>query len=114
MMPHYPFARITGIAVIFLACSFASAASEGKPVAFHQVPAHVLTDTVPPVKKPVEEKPEPEKKKETENPVTTTPSVIKVVPKARKQIKPVALPSVPLKTNKIIKPVIKRVGSLIP
>jgi len=112
MMTHYPFARLTGTVLILLACSFASAASEGKPVAFIQVPAHVLTDTVPPVKKPVEEKPEPEKK--TETPVTTTPSVIKVVPKARKQIKPVALPSVPLKTNKIIKPVIKRVGSLIP
>lgn len=113
-MTHYPFIRVTGIVLILLAGSFASAASEGKPVASIQMPAHVLTDTVPPAKKPAEEKTEPEKKPETEQPVTTTPSVIKVVPKARKQIKPVALPSVPLKTNKIIKPVIKRVGSLIP
>lgn len=114
MMTHYPFARITGTVLILLVCSFASTASEGKPVASIQIPTHVLTDTVPPVKKPAEENPEPEKKIETENPVTTTPSVIKVVPRARKQIKPVALPAIPVKPNKIIKPVIKRVGSLIP
>lgn len=113
-MTHYSFVRITCVALIFLAGSFASAASEGKPVAPMQAPAYMLTDTVPPAKKPIEEKPETEQKTETEKPVTTTPSVIKVVPKARKQIKPVALPSVPLKPNKIIKPVIKRVGSLIP
>lgn len=113
-MNHYLFARVTCIALIFLAGSFAAAASEGKPVASIQVPAYAMTDTVPPEKKPIEEKTETEKKIETEKPATTTPSVIKVVPKARKQIKPVALPSVPLKTNKIIKPVIKRVGSLIP
>ena len=110
-MTKYSFARTAFALLILLACYFPSAAREGKPVlSIHTeriMPAHVLTDTVPPVQKTTEEKPAQEK------PATTTTPVIKVVPKARKQIKPVALPGVPLKPSKIIKPVIKRVGALI-
>ena len=112
MMTKRIFVRISSLLPVFLAGFFTGYASEGKPVPpvqFQQTAAMLIADTIPPVKKTVEEKPAQEK------PATTTiPSVIKVVPKARKQIKPVALPALPVKPPKIIKPVIKRVGTLIP
>lgn len=110
-MTNYSFIRTRTaclLAVFFSALQIN--ASEGKPVAPFLVHSSVymMTDTVPPVQKTTEEKPAEEK------PATTGLPVIKEVPKARKQIKPVALPAVPVKPVKIIKPIIKRVGSLIP
>lgn len=108
-MTNYSFAvtRTTCLLAVLFA-AFHANAGEGKPVVPLLVHSSVymVTDTVPPVKtdeKPVEEKP-----------ATTGLPVIKEVPKARKQIKPAALPAVPVKPVKIIKPIIKRVGSLIP
>ncbi len=64
----------------------------------------MASDTIPPPKKPVEGDAEPDKTKQ---------DIIKEVPKARKQVKPVALPAVPVvpvKPIKIIKPkIIKRI-----
>lgn len=113
-MTNYLVKRICYLTVFFFA-ALQSRAGEGKPVAAITMPAppsYVVMDTVPPAKQPVEEKPT-DQKPATTTPATTTTPIIKVVPKARKQIKPVALPTVPIKTPKVIKPIIK-VGSLLP
>ena len=113
-MTNYLFTRICYLAVFFFA-ALQSKAGEGKPVTTITMtapPSYVVLDTVPPVKQTVEEKPA-EQKPVTTTPASTTTPIIKVVPKARKQIKPVALPTVPIKTPKVIKPIIK-VGSLLP
>lgn len=107
-MINYTFTRICLLLAFFFIIT-QSKASEGKPVCtltIHQ-PVYAFADTVPPVKKTTEDKPADDK------PATTGMPVIKEVPKARKQIKPVALPAVPVKPIKVIKPIIKRVGSLI-
>lgn len=108
-MTNYSITRIACLLAVFFP-ALQLKAGEGKPVTPLLVhsSAYVITDTVPPVQKTTEEKPAEEK------PATTSLPVIKEVPKARKQIKPVALPAVPAKPVKIIKPIIKRVGSLIP
>jgi hypothetical protein len=102
----------TRIACLLAVCFAAlqTKASEGKPVTPLLVHSsfYVITDTVPPVQKPTNEKPAEEK------PATTNLPVIKEVPKARKQIKPLALPTLPAKPVKIVRPIIKRVGSLLP
>lgn len=113
-MTNYLFTRICYFSVFFFA-ALQSKAGEGKPVTTITMtvpPSYVVVDTVPPVKQTVEEKPA-EQKPATTTPASTTTPIIKVVPKARKQIKPVALPTVPIKTPKVIKPIIK-VGSLLP
>lgn len=111
-MTNYSLIRLRTACLLAVFFSVSQAkADEGKPVAPLLVhsPGYVIMDTVPPVQKPAEEKPAEDK------PATTGLPVIKEVPKARKQIKPVALPTVPAKPVKVIvKPIIKRVGSLIP
>lgn len=68
---------------------------------------HVFTDTIPEVKKPAE-------KADEESPLSPNPNLIKEIPKARRQVKPVALPKmVPVKPVKIIKPkIVVRTGLL--
>lgn len=62
---------------------------------------NIICDTVPP----------PTQKPAEQTPANTKPDIIKVVPKSRKQTKPIAIPNVPVKPIKIIKPkVIKRIG----
>jgi hypothetical protein len=114
-MTNYLFTRICYLTVFFFA-ALQSNAGEGKPVTpitMTAPPSYVVIDTVPLVKQTVEEKPTEQKPATTTTPASTTTPIIKVVPKARKQIKPVALPTVPIKTPKVIKPIIK-VGSLLP
>jgi hypothetical protein len=54
---------------------------------------------IPDTKKPVETIPE-----------TVKPEIIKEVPKSRRQVKPITLPTIPVKPIKVIKPkIIKRV-----
>ncbi|AXY78140.1 hypothetical protein D3H65_30920 [Paraflavitalea soli] len=67
----------------------------------------MVTDTIPVVI--------PDTKKPEENvPATVKPAIIKEVPKSRRQVKPVTLPTVPVKPIKVIKPtVIKRVIGMI-
>ncbi len=64
-----------------------------------------VADTLPEVKKPEEESPSP----------TTRPDKkIKEVPKSRRQVKPVPLPTVPVKPIKVIRPkIIKPITGLI-
>jgi hypothetical protein len=108
-MTNYIFIR-TVCLLAFSCCLLHSNASEGKPVngiSLISQPGYVIADTIPPAKQP-EDKPAETK------PGTTDGPIIKVVPKAKKQIKPVAIPALPVKPVKIIKPIIKTVGSLIP
>ncbi|MET0462037.1 MAG: hypothetical protein ABW007_02750 [Chitinophagaceae bacterium] len=112
-MTNYLFSRIFYL-VLFAFAALQTEASEGKPITTATLavsPSYIVVDTIPPVKKTVEEK--PVEQKPVTIPATTTVPIIKMVPKARKQIKPVALPTVPIKTPKIIKPIIKA-GSLLP
>ena len=91
-------------------------AREGKPVLTAARPAFniALTDTVPPVKNaPPVKTPEPEVKKDVPV-VVVDAKVIKEVPKARKQIKPKVIPVVPVKAPKVIKPIIKKIGVILP
>jgi hypothetical protein len=107
MTNHY-FIRTICLLTVF-SVALQSKANEGKPVMLPGIhpSVYMSADTIPPVKT-TDEKPGEEK------PVTTGLPVIKEVPKARKQLKPVALPTIPVKPVRIIKPIIKRVGSLIP
>ncbi|MCG2616678.1 hypothetical protein LZZ85_20435 [Terrimonas sp. NA20] len=112
-MTNYLFTRIFYL-LLFALAALQTEASEGKPITTVTLavsPSYVVADTIPPVKQTAEEK--PVEQKPVTIPATTTAPLIKVVPKARKQIKPVALPTVPIKTPKVIKPIIK-VGSLLP
>ena len=81
----------------------------------HPILIMASSDTVPPVK-PAEVKPAENKPANPALPVEKIiDPVIKVIPKSRKQIKPVAIPgNIPAKTQKIIKPkiIIRRIGSL--
>ena len=94
------------IITIFLFISLKSWGSVSLPQLSHK--AFLLTDTVP-VKKPEETI------QKQEQPVKEiTDPVIKVVPRAKKQLKPIAVPPtvVPVKVPPIIKPkiVIKKIG----
>lgn len=61
----------------------------------------IVADTIPETK--------PDTKKPAENtPATVKPEIIKEVPRSRRQVKPVPLPTVPVKPIKIIKPKIIR------
>lgn len=90
-------------------------AREGKPVLITARPFSIaLTDTVPPVKNaPPVKTPEPEVKKDVPV-VVVDAKIIKEVPKARKQIKPKVIPVVPVKAPKVIKPIIKKIGVILP
>lgn len=91
-------------------------AREGKPVFTGSRPAFSieLTDTVPPVKNaPPVKTPEPEAKKDVPV-IVVDPKIIKEVPKARKQIKPKVIPVTPVKPPKVIKPIIKKIGAILP
>ncbi|WP_315821758.1 hypothetical protein [Paraflavitalea speifideaquila] len=63
----------------------------------------MVTDTIPVIN--------PDTRKPEENiPATVKPEIIKEVPKSRRQVKPVTLPTIPVKPIKLIKPtIIKRV-----
>jgi hypothetical protein len=113
MMRTIFFYRLT----VLLVCSLAVTrvqASEGKPVS--PVMGRVLTgmsDTVPPVKQAVPATvPAPDPKQD--KPVVADVKIIKVVPKAKKQIKPKVLPALPVKPPKVIKPIIKKIGVILP
>ncbi|MCF6402546.1 hypothetical protein L3C95_11660 [Chitinophaga filiformis] len=105
--------RHVGITAILSIISLYSWGSTTLPQPTYKVipPDAVRMDTIP-VKKPVET--------ETVEPTQELPvePVIKEVPKAKKQVKPIAVPSVitPVKTPKIIKPkiVIKKIGVRVP
>lgn len=105
--------RHVGITAILLIISLYSWGSVKLPQPTYKVaPAYTaLLDTIP-VKKPVET--------ETVEPKQELPvePVIKEVPKAKKQLKPIAVPTVvtPVKPPKIIKPkiVIKKIGIRVP
>lgn len=90
-------------------------AREGKPVFTGARPFSIeLTDTVPPVKNaPPVKAPEPEVKKDVPI-VVVDAKIIKEVPKARKQIKPKVIPVTPVKPPKVIKPIIKKIGAILP
>lgn len=80
----------------------AGQANDGGSKGVYNLPGIYMTrtasDTIPDTKKPEENTPAP-----------TQQGKIKEVPKSRRQIKPVPLPSVPVKPLKIIKPkIIKR------
>ncbi len=72
----------------------------------------LVSDSVPKMQRPTEEKTAETTDKiqgSVEEKAAKMPDIIKEVPKARRQIKPVAIPSViPLKPIKIIKPQIIR------
>lgn len=76
-------------------------ANDGSSKGFRNLPGiytRTASDTIPDTKKP-----------EENTPAETKPVKIKEVPKSRRQVKPVPLPSVPVKPLKIIKPkIIKR------
>jgi len=105
--------RHVGITAILLIISLYSWGSVKLPQPTYKV---IPVNTVPldtiPVKKPVET--------ETVEPKQELPvePVIKEVPKAKKQLKPIAVPTVvtPVKAPKIIKPkiVIKKIGVRVP
>lgn len=73
-----------------------------------------ISDTIPQDEKPVETKNDKSKPDKTKTD-KIKPGIIKEVPKARKQIKPVALPRVVPIKPKIIKPkIIRRITGLVP
>jgi len=110
--------RCLSLSVLLTIRSLAGWGSEQLPhLPFEGKPSFTVSiDTVPPTKKTVvpEETPAPSQPvKEVIGPV------IKEVPKSRKQVKPVALPTngIPVQTPKVIKPkvvIIKKIGLLIP
>jgi hypothetical protein len=114
MIRQYLFNRL----VVLLVCSLPVMkvyAGEGKPftAVIRPVIIEIVSDTVPPVKTTTPVKtPEPDVKQD--NPVVVDPKIIKVVPKARKQIKPKVIPVTPVKPPKVIKPIIKKIGAIIP
>lgn len=95
--------RHMGISVILLVISAVSQGSDVLP----RLTAEIFQDTLP--AKKTEKPATPEQKQET-----PADPIIKEVPKARKQVKPVAVPPVviPIKPPVIIKPkiVIKKIG----
>jgi len=106
--------RHVGITTILLFISLYSWGSTTLPQHPNKLvpPDAAPLDTIP-VKKPVETETVEQKKEEP--PVE---SVIKEVPKAKKQVKPIAVPPVvtPVKPPQIIKPkiVIKKIGVRVP
>ncbi|GAA3938775.1 hypothetical protein GO495_11055 [Chitinophaga oryziterrae] len=105
------FYRYAGIIIILLIVSLKSWGSVTLPQLNRKAASACLSlqDTIPPANKPVEAE------QKQEQPVTD--AVIKEVPKAKKQLKPIAVPPavLPVKTP-IVKPkiVIKRIGVRIP
>jgi len=105
------FYRYAGILIILLIVSLKSWGSVTLPQLNHKAASTCLAlqDTIPPANKPAEAE------KKQEQPVTD--AVIKEVPKAKKQLKPIAVPTtvLPVKAP-IVKPkiVIKRIGVRIP
>jgi hypothetical protein len=105
--------RYVGITILLLIISLYSWGSISLPQHSYKVisPFVELRDTIP-VKKPVEMAPVEQKKELPIEPV------IKEVPRAKKQLKPIAVPPVvrPLKSPKVIKPkiVIKKIGVRVP
>lgn len=91
------------ILLLFIFISpFTGQANDGSSKGFRNLPGIYKTrtalDTIPDTKKPAEN-----------TPAQTKRGKIKEVPKSRRQVKPVPLPSVPVKPLKIIKPkIIKR------
>lgn len=116
MKRRYYFNRfIVLLAVSLLATTLY--AREGKPVftATRPVFSIEFTDTVPPPPAkdaPPVKTPEPDVKKN--KPVVADAKIIKEVPKARKQIKPKVIPVTPVKPPKVIKPIIKKIGAILP
>lgn len=96
--------RLTVVLLLILFYPFLSHANDGSRIGFRKLPgiykARHLADTLPPAKKPEESTPAPTEEK----PVTK----IKEVPRSRRQVKPVAVPAVPVTPIKIIKPKIIR------
>lgn len=96
--------RLTVVLLLTFFYPLLSHANDGSRKGFHNLPGiykiHHLADTLPPPKKPEETTPAPTEEK----PV----SKIKEVPKSRRQVKPVAVPVVPVPPVKIIKPKIIR------
>jgi hypothetical protein len=104
--------RYVGITIILLIISLYSWGSVSLPQHSYKVmsPSVELRDTIP--VKPVETAPVEQKKEPPIEPV------IKEVPRAKKQLKPIAVPPAvrPLKSPKVIKPkiVIKKIGVRVP
>jgi len=96
--------RLTVIFLLSLFYPLLGHANDGSSPGFRNLPGiykvHGLVDTLPPAKKPEESAPAPT----DEKPVVK----IKEVPKSRRQVKPVAVPAVPVTPIKIIKPKIIR------
>lgn len=105
--------RYVGITIILLFISLYSWGSVSLPQHPYKVMSLSveLRDTIP-VKNPAETAPAEQKKEPIVEPV------IKEVPRAKKQLKPIAVPStvVPVKPPKVIKPkiVIKKIGVRVP
>ena len=105
--------RYVGITIILLIISLYSWGSVSLPQHPYKVisPSVELRDTIP-VKKPVETAPVEQQKELPVEPI------IKEVPRAKKQLKPIAVPTAvrPLKPPKVIKPkiVIKKIGVRVP
>lgn len=108
----YRFIRLLCILAVFMGRPARGNASEGKPFspARLEMSRFAACDTTPPAQKP------PPDKKEEPDPAPPTAEkkpIVKSVPKARKQVKPVAIPTLPVKPVKVIKPVIKKIGNLL-
>lgn len=111
-MATFSIQRLIFIGMLFMIGPLTSLANDGNNSGFRHLPGiykmKAVSDTIPGTKKPEENAPADTK---TEDKIK-----IKEVPKSRRQVKPLAVPTVPVKPIKIIKPKIIRrtIGSLIP